>query len=83
MLYSETLGPTLARIEERINAFLVPRVSSNPDSYVEFNIEEKLQGSFEEQAAIISTSTGAPLDDGERSSRADATCLRSMVATSG
>ena len=60
MLYSETLGPTLARIEERVNAFLVPRVSSNPDSYVEFNIEEKLQGSFEEQAAIISTSTGAP-----------------------
>ncbi|WP_211219177.1 phage portal protein [Microbacterium gubbeenense] len=60
MLYSETLGPTLARIEERVNAFLVPRVTTNPDAYVEFNIEEKLQGSFEEQASILSTSTGAP-----------------------
>lgn len=60
MLYSETLGPQLARIEDRLNAFLVPRVSKDPDAYVEFNIEEKLQGDFEEQAAILSTSTGAP-----------------------
>lgn len=60
MLYSETLGPTLARIEDRINTFLVPRVAKAEGAYVEFNIEEKLQGDFEEQAAILSTSAGAP-----------------------
>jgi hypothetical protein len=60
MLYSETLGPTLAMVEDRINAFLVPRVAKAEHAYVEFNIEEKLQGDFEEQAAVLSTSTGAP-----------------------
>lgn len=60
MLYSETLGPLLAMIEDRLNTFLVPRVSSAPGAYLEFNIAEKLQGDFEEQASILSTSTGAP-----------------------
>lgn len=60
MLYSETLGPQLARIEDRLNTFLVPRVSSDPDAYIEFNIQEKLQGDFEEQAAVISTAVGRP-----------------------
>lgn len=60
MLYSETLGPLLARIEERLNIFLAPRVSKAPNAYVEFNIAEKLQGDFEEQAAVISTSVGRP-----------------------
>lgn len=60
MLYSETLGPTLARIEDRINTFLAPLVSGREDAYVEFNIQEKLQGDFEEQASIISTAVGAP-----------------------
>ncbi|UGS26331.1 phage portal protein [Microbacterium resistens] len=60
MLYSETLGPTLARIEDRINTFLVPRVAKTNGAYSEFNIQEKLQGDFEEQAAVISTSVGRP-----------------------
>lgn len=60
MLYSETLGPTLARIEDRLNAFLVPKITNTDGVYVEFNIEEKLQGDFEEQGALLSTSTGAP-----------------------
>lgn len=60
MLYSETLGPMLAMIEDRLNTFLVPKVTKAARAYVEFNIEEKLQGDFEEQAAILSTSTGAP-----------------------
>lgn len=59
MLYSETLGPLLAMIEDRINTFLVPRLTKG-SVYVEFNIEEKLQGDFEEQGKILSTSTGAP-----------------------
>lgn len=78
MLYSETLGPQLARIEDRINTFLVPRVSSNADAYVEFNIEEKLQGDFEEQAAILSTSAGAPW-----MTRNEVRALRNLPAIEG
>lgn len=78
MLYSETLGPQLARIEDRINAFLVPRVTSAEGAYVEFNIEEKLQGDFEEQAAILSTSTGAPW-----MTRNEARGLRNLPAIDG
>jgi HK97 family phage portal protein len=60
MLYSETLGPTLAMIEDRINTFLVPRIAGDSPVYVEFNIAEKLQGDFEEQATVLSQSAGAP-----------------------
>lgn len=61
MLYGETLGPLIAQIEDRINTFLVPMLGLDPAiHYVEFNIQEKLQGNFEEQAAVISTSVGRP-----------------------
>jgi len=60
MLYTETLGPLIAQIEDRMNAFLVPQLTDEDGVYVEFNIGEKLQGSFEEQAAVLSTSVGAP-----------------------
>lgn len=59
-LYTETLGPLLAMIEDRLNAFLVPMVSGDPDLYVEFNIREKLQGDFAEEAAVMSQAIGAP-----------------------
>lgn len=60
MLYSETLGPLLAMIEDRINTFLVPRVTKAKGAYVEFNIQEKMQGDFEEQAAVFSSAVGRP-----------------------
>ncbi len=61
MLYGETLGPLLAQIEARINTFLVTMLGMDAAvSYVEFNIAEKLQGSFEEQAAVMSTAIGRP-----------------------
>lgn len=60
MLYGDTLGPILAQIEDRLNTFLVPFLDSRDGVYVEFNIAEKLQGSFEEQAAALQTSVGAP-----------------------
>ncbi|ROP78319.1 HK97 family phage portal protein [Frigoribacterium sp. PhB107] len=60
MLYTETLGPLIAQIEDRLNAFLVPQLTDEDGVYVEFNIGEKLQGSFEEQAAVLSTSVGGP-----------------------
>lgn len=78
MLYSETLGPLLAMIEDRLNTFLVPRIATSQSAYVEFNIEEKLQGDFEEQAALMSTSTGAPW-----MTRNEARALRNLPAIEG
>lgn len=62
MLYGDTLGPLIAQIEDRVNTFLLPRMGmDNATYYAEFNIAEKLQGSFEEQAAVMQTLVGAPL----------------------
>jgi len=60
MLYGDTLGPILAQLEDRISTFLVPRYDSRPGVYVEFNLEEKLQGSFEEQTTALQASVGRP-----------------------
>ncbi|SEL24788.1 phage portal protein [Rhodococcus maanshanensis] len=60
MLYGDTLGPIMAMIEDRLNEFLVPRFADVEGAYVEFNLGEKLQGSFEEQAAVLSAATGVP-----------------------
>lgn len=62
MLYQDTLGPWLSMIQDEIALQLIPDFEpSNPhDFYVEFNLREKLTGSFEERAASIQTSVGAP-----------------------
>ncbi|GAB3889072.1 phage portal protein [Terrabacter terrigena] len=61
MLYGDTLGPLLAQIEARVNTFLLPMLGVDAERfYGEFNIAEKLQGSFEEQAAAMQSATGAP-----------------------
>jgi len=60
MLYGDSLGPVIAMIEDRLNTFLVPIIDPRPGVYVEFNIAEKLQGNFEEQAAAFQASVGAP-----------------------
>lgn len=60
LMYSGTLGPLLRMIQDRITTFLVPRITATAGVYVEFNVAEKLKGSFEEQAAALSTSVGAP-----------------------
>lgn len=60
MLYGDTLGPVIAQIVDRINTFLVPVLPDPADVYVEFNLAEKLQGSFEEQALALQTAIGRP-----------------------
>lgn len=60
MLYGDSLGPDLAMIEDRINTFLVPRMTNRDGVYVEFNIAEKMQGSFEEQTSALQSSIGRP-----------------------
>ncbi|RVW06232.1 phage portal protein [Rhodococcus spongiicola] len=58
MLYSDTLGPTLRMIEDRINTFLAPRVQGGV--FVEFNVKAKMRGSFEEEASAFQTAVGRP-----------------------
>ncbi|MBR5605085.1 MAG: phage portal protein, partial [Verrucomicrobia bacterium] len=59
-LYAECLGPVIQMLQQRINAFLLPKVNADPRTYVEFDLSEKLKGSFEERASILQTSVGAP-----------------------
>ncbi|MFE2497093.1 phage portal protein [Streptomyces scopuliridis] len=59
-LYQDTLGPWLVSIQEDIGLQLVPDLSDSNSVYVEFNLQEKLRGSFEEQSAQLQTSVGAP-----------------------
>ena len=59
-LYSDTLSPFLNMLEERINAFLLPKIGADASSYVEFYLDAKLQGSFEERAAVLQSSVGRP-----------------------
>lgn len=78
MLYGDTLGPVIAQIEDRINTFLVPLLDRRPGVYVEFNIEEKLQGNFEEQSAALQSSVGRPWMTAN-----EARALRNMPALTG
>ena len=59
-LYAECLGPVIQMLQQRINSFLLPMVDADPNLYVEFDLTEKLKGSFEERASILQTSVGAP-----------------------
>lgn len=59
-LYAETLGPVLQMFQQRINAFLLPMLGADPTTYVEFDLTEKLKGSFEERAQILQSSVGSP-----------------------
>lgn len=59
-LYAECLGPVLQMLQQRINAFLLPMIGADPNIYVEFDLQEKLKGSFEERASILQSACGAP-----------------------
>ena len=59
-LYAECLGPIIQMLQQRINAFLLPMLGAGPETYVEFDLTEKLKGSFEERAAIYQSACGGP-----------------------
>jgi HK97 family phage portal protein len=59
-LYQDTLGPWLSMIAEELSLQLLPDFPDAAGTYLEFNLAEKLRGSFEEQAAQIQTSVGGP-----------------------
>lgn len=60
-LYQDCLGPWLVQIEEELELQLLPDFPDTDAVYLEFNIAEKLKGSFEEQAAAISSTVGRPI----------------------
>ena len=59
-LYADCLGPILQMIQQRLNSFLLPMIGADPRTYVEFDLTEKLKGSFEERASILQSAVGAP-----------------------
>ena len=59
-LYAECLGPVLQMFQQRINSFLLPRLGAGANTYVEFDLTEKLKGSFEERASILQSAVGGP-----------------------
>lgn len=60
-LYQDTLGPWLVMLEQEIEAQVLPDLDDNAAVYAEFNIAAKMRGSFEEQAAAMSTMVGGPV----------------------
>lgn len=60
-LYQDTLGPRLKELEEEFELQLVAEFEGSDDIYLEFNLAEKLKGSFEEQAAALSSLVGGPV----------------------
>lgn len=60
-LYVDTLGPWLKMLAGRIQREVVPWFTDDPEVYVEFNIEEKLRGSFDQQANAVRALGGVPI----------------------
>lgn len=59
-LYADCLGPFLQMVQQRINSFLLPMLGADSNTYVEFDLTEKLKGSFEERATIYQSAAGGP-----------------------
>lgn len=64
MFYQDALAPWLTQIGQDIENQLLPDLDPagafSSRVYVEFNIQEKLRGSFEAQAAALQSSVGGP-----------------------
>jgi HK97 family phage portal protein len=63
-LYQDAFAPWLKDFELELELQLLPDLEPNPRTmartYVEFNLAEKLKGSFEEQAKVLTTAVGVP-----------------------
>jgi HK97 family phage portal protein len=60
IMYQDTLGPWLQMLCQEMELQLLSDFEDIDRVYIEFNLAEKLNGSFEQQAAQLQTSTGAP-----------------------
>lgn len=62
-LYQDTMQPTLDRLEQEVRLQLLPEFEafdSKHRIYFEFNIRDKLKGSFEEESKIGVSAVGGP-----------------------
>ena len=59
-LYNDCLGPDIQMLQQRINSFLLPMLGASPETFVVFDLTEKLKGSFEERASILQSAVGGP-----------------------
>jgi len=59
-LYQDCMGPWLKMLEEDMELQLLPDFEDREGVYLEFNIREKLAGSFEEQAKSYQSAVGRP-----------------------
>lgn len=61
-LYGDTLGPIFEEFEQRMTQFIMPQFTllDADSAYIEANVREKLQGSFEEQTTALQSSVGRP-----------------------
>lgn len=59
-LYQDCLGPWLVMLEEEHELQILPEFADIADLYLEFNIAEKLAGSFEDQASVLQQAVGRP-----------------------
>lgn len=59
-LYNDTLAPKLMEATDKASAQLLPMVGEDARHYVEYDLAVKLQGSFEERAAVLQSAVGGP-----------------------
>ena len=61
-VYQDVLGPWLRMLQDEIELQLLPWLEplGEQSVYVEFNLKEKLKGSFEEEQRAITTAVGVP-----------------------
>lgn len=60
MLFGPALGPRLEELQQAVNLELVAALDTRENVYVELDRESAMNGSFAEQAQILSTSIGGP-----------------------
>lgn len=60
MLFGPALGPRLEEFQQVVNQEIVPALAPEEGVYAELDREAALNGSFMEQAVILSTSVGGP-----------------------
>jgi phage portal protein BeeE len=61
MLFGPTLGPIFTEMQQAVNAGLITSLDASPDLYVEMDRDSAINGSFLEQAKLLSTLVGGPV----------------------
>lgn len=61
MLYGPILGPMFAELQQAVNQGLMANLDARQGAYVEMNRDAAVNGSFLEQARLLSTLVGGPV----------------------